>query len=189
MLNQDLMLKNYSDFKTRLENYVGKEESENIISSIGEEKLINAPFAHKTDTGFAYDGSLIETILNITTFAIKINQLLPSNKQADVKSIVKVGLLHHLSKAMLYIPNDSSWEINNRGLVYKFNDELEGALRVGERSTLLACNAGVKFTELEFEAMRVNDKDTDDTYSKYYSSSLSMVIRQANEILTNISKI
>ena len=189
MLNEDIILKNYDDFKKRLETYLGAEATENIINTLGGDDIImDAPFANTSDTGFAYRGSLVETLLNITTFAVKINQLLPANKQAELKSIVKVGLLHHLAKVQLYEPNDNTWEITNRGMVYKYNNDLLGALRVGERSTLIACNSGVKFTELEYEAMRIMDKTNDDNYAKYYSSSLSTVIKQANEIVTLINK-
>lgn len=74
-------------------------------------------------------------------------------------------------------------------MVYKFNNDLKGALRVGERSLLIAMNEGVKFTEDEFEAMRIMDKDgADDNYSKYFSSPLSMVIRHANEMLDYINR-
>ena len=189
MLQEDLIIKNFSDFKTRLENYVGKTETENLLSLLGgDNAVMDAPFANTSDTGFAYRGSLVETVLNITKYAVKINGLLPNDKQATLDSIVKVGLLHHLAKVLLYLPNDNSWEITNRGMVYKYNSDLLGALRVGERSTLLACNAGIKFAEFEFEAMRIMDKSNDDTYSKYYSSSLSTVIKQANEIITLINK-
>ncbi len=190
MLNEDIILKNFDDFKKRLELYIGVEETSRLFEILGgEEKIMNAPFANTTNTGLAYDGSLIESLLNITTFAVKINQLLPKEKQADLKSIVKVGLLHHLGKVEMYEPNHNSWEINNRGIMYTYNDLLEGALRTGERSLWHACSAGIKFNALEFEAMRIMDKNNDDDYSKYYSSPLSTVIKQANELLTLISKI
>ena len=150
MLNEDLIIKNFSDFKTRLYTYLGEEVSEALIKSIGgDDKLMDSSFANLNETGLAYRGSLVETALNITKYAVKLNQLLPENKQADLNSIVKVGLLHHIAKVLLYEPNDNTWEITNRGMVYKYNNDLEGALRVGERSALLASNAGVKFTEVE----------------------------------------
>jgi hypothetical protein len=189
MLHEDLIVKNYADFKSRLETYVGLDECERLITLLGgEEKIMDASFANTNESGLAYRGSLVQTALNITTYAVKINQLLPKNKQAKVESIVKVGFLHHLAKVLLYEPNDNIWEIANRGIVYKYNTELEGALRVGERSTLIACNAGIKFNEVEFEAMRIMDKTNDDNYSKYYSSSLSTVIKQGNELITLIYK-
>lgn len=187
-LKDDIILKNFDDFKKRLITYVGENETENLINILGgEHKIMYAPFANTTDTGLAYDGSLIETLLNITTYAVKINQLLPSNKQTDLNSIVKVGLLHHIAKVEMYEPNQNSWEINNRGIIYSFTD-IDGALRTGERSLWHACSAGIKFTAIEFEAMRIMDKNNDDNYSKYYSSTLSTVIKQANEIITLISK-
>lgn len=190
MLNEDIILKNYDDFKKRLETYVGVEETKNLINSLGgDDVVMDASYANLTDSGLAYKGSLIESMLNITKYAVKINQLLPENKQANLSSIVKVGLLHHIAKVLLYEPNDNNWEIINRGMVYKYNSELEGALRVGERSTLLSSNAGIKFSELEYEAMRIMDKTNDDNYAKYYSSSLSIVIKQANEIVNHIYKI
>lgn len=190
MLSEDIILKNYDDFKKRLEMYVGVEETNNLINSLGgDDVVMDASYANLTDSGLAYKGSLIESMLNITKYAVKINQLLPENKQANLNSIVKVGLLHHIAKVLLYEPNDNNWEITNRGMVYKYNSELEGALRVGERSTLLSSNAGIKFSELEYEAMRIMDKTNDDNYAKYYSSSLSIVIKQANEIVNHIYKI
>ena len=190
MLSEDIILKNYDDFKKRLETYVGVEETNNLINSLGgDDVVMDASYANLTDSGLAYKGSLIESMLNITKYAVKINQLLPENKQANLNSIVKVGLLHHIAKVLLYEPKDNNWEITNRGMVYKYNSELEGALRVGERSTLLSSNAGIKFSELEYEAMRIMDKTNDDNYAKYYSSSLSIVIKQANEIVNHIYKI
>lgn len=190
MLSEDIILKNYDDFKKRLETYVGVEETNNLINSLGgDDVVMDASYANLKDSGLAYKGSLIESMLNITKYAVKINQLLPENKQANLNSIVKVGLLHHLAKVLLYEPNDNNWEITNRGMVYKYNSELEGALRVGERSTLLSSNAGIKFSELEYEAMRIMDKTNDDNYAKYYSSSLSIVIKQANEMVSHIYKI
>lgn len=190
MLSEDIILKNYDDFKKRLETYVGVDETNNLINSLGgDDVMMDASYANLTDSGLAYRGSLIESMLNITKYAVKINQLLPENKQANLNSIVKVGLLHHIAKVLLYEPNDNNWEITNRGMVYKYNSELEGALRVGERSILLSSNAGIKFSELEYEAMRIMDKTNDDNYAKYYSSSLSIVIKQANEIVNHIYKI
>ena len=190
MLSEDIILKNYDDFKKRLETYVGVDETNNLINSLGgDDVIMDASYANLTDSGLAYRGSLIESMLNITKYAVKINQLLPENKQANLNSIVKVGLLHHIAKVLLYEPNDNNWEITNRGMVYKYNSELEGALRVGERSALLSSNAGIKFSELEYEAMRIMDKTNDDNYAKYYSSSLSIVIKQANEIVNHIYKI
>ena len=67
--------------------------------------------------------------------------------------------------------------------------ELGASLRCGERSLLLSMTAGVKFTDEEYEAMRVVDKVNEgDNAVRWYGTILSMLIRQANEIVTLIEK-
>lgn len=127
--------------------------------------------------------------MDVATYAVKINALLPEDKQVDKDSLVKVILLSQISKVLMFTPNTNDWEVQKRGMVYTFNN-LEGALRMGERSLLIAMNAGVKFTAEEFEAMRILDKSSDDdNYAKYYSSMLSTLVKQANEIVMVLNKV
>lgn len=188
-LNTDLLIKNYSDFLDRLNTYVGKEETDELfkllIGDEGSDKVMNATYANLDSTGLAYDGSLVATLFELTTYACKLNNILPENKKVEIKSIVKVGLLHQISKVVLFVPNDNQWEVNNRGILYKYAD-LDGALKVGERSILLCNNAGIKFTTHEFEAMRIMDKSKDDAQSNYYSDSLAVLIESANRFVNLI---
>ena len=88
----------------------------------------------------------------------------------------------------MYTKNDNEWEVEKRGIYYKFN-ELGASLRCGERSLLLSMTAGVKFTDEEYEAMCVVDKVNEgDNAVRWYGTVLSMLIRQANEIVTLIEK-
>lgn len=176
---------NFSKYTQKLTRYVGEECISKILEMCP--NLQNATFANNVDSGLAYDGSLIEAIFSLTTYACHINLLLPEQNRADVNSIVKVGLLSHISKALMFEPNTNTWEKTNRGLMYSFV-KLTGALRTGERSIQICNNCGIVFTPEEFEAMRIIDKDTDnDAYTKLYSSTLSIIIKQANELvmLTN----
>ena len=44
MLNEDIILKNFDDFKKRLELYIGVEETSRLFEILGgEEKIMNAP--------------------------------------------------------------------------------------------------------------------------------------------------
>ena len=180
----------FETYKYQLIDILSEEVVSKLFESLGgEERIKNGVFGNTVETGVAYDGSLVACSLAIVNYARQINQMLPSSKRAADNSIVKVALLSHIAKAVMFTENDNSWEKTNRGILYKF-ESLDGALRCGERSILLAMNAGVRFTEDEFEAMRIMDKSgDDDNYTKYYSSALSMVIRQANEIITLIKHI
>lgn len=189
-LSKDITVSYFAKYKKKLNAYLGETLAGELIDALGgDEAVIDASFATTSDTGLAYNGSFCQTILNIASYAIMINDLLPEDKKVDKNSIVKVALLSHIAKVVMFEPNDNTWEVDKRGMVYKFRD-IDGALRTGERSILIAMNAGVKFNEFEYEAMRIMDKSTDDdNYTKYYSSMLSVLIRQANEIVQAISKI
>lgn len=181
---------NFKTYQETLVEILGEDLVKNIIGILGgEDAITKATFGSTVESGVAYDGSLVACSMAINTYAQKINEMLPSSKRASATSITKVALLSHIAKTLMFSENDNSWEKTNRGILYKF-ENLEGALRCGERSILLAMNAGVKFTPEEYEAMRIMDKSgDDDNYTKYYSSTLSTVIRQANEIITLIKHI
>lgn len=189
-LSNEILVSNFSKYKKRLVAYVGEQEAASIIEELGgEDAVMNATYANTENTGLAYNGSFTETIIALTVYAIKINDLLPQEKQASKESIAKVALLSQIGKVLLFKPQDNEWRKKNLGENYTYA-ELDGAIRVGERSILIAMNSGVKFTELEFEAMRIMDKQNEnaDNYSKYFSGTLSTVIKQANEIIDLIHR-
>lgn len=188
-MTEELKTKNFATIKRYLISLVGGKETETLIAELGGEgKITDATFGMTTDSGSAYDGAFGANVLNIAEIAKKINAILPQEKQADVKSIYKVAILQHISKVIMYEKNDNDWEVQKRGILYKFNN-FDTALRGGERSLLFIMRCGIQLTEDEFEAIRILDKQKDDdTYSRIYSSPLSVVIRQANEINTLINR-
>lgn len=188
--SKEILVSNFSKYKKRLITYVGEQEAESIIEELGgDDAVMNATYANTDNTGLAYDGSFTETVIALTVYAIKINDLLPEEKQVSKESIAKVALLSQIGKVLLFKPQTNEWRRKNLGENYSYT-ELDGAIRVGERSILIAMNSGVKFTEFEFEAMRIMDKQNEnaDNYSKYFSGTLSMVIKQANEMIDIINR-
>ena len=189
-LSKEILVSNFSKYKKRLITYVGEQEAESIIEELGgDDAVMNATYANTENTGLAYDGSFTETVIALTVYAIKINDLLAEEKQVSKESIAKVALLSQIGKVLLFKPQTNDWRRKNLGENYTYA-ELDGAIRVGERSILIAMNSGVKFTEFEFEAMRIMDKQNEnaDNYSKYFSGTLSMVIKQANEMIDIINR-
>ena len=189
-LSKEILVSNFSKYKKKLITYVGEQETESIIEELGgDDAVMNATYANMDNTGLAYDGSFTETVIALTVYAIKINGLLPEEKQVSKASIAKVALLSQIGKVLLFKPQTNDWRRKNLGENYTYA-ELDGAIRVGERSILIAMNSGVKFTEFEFEAMRIMDKQNEnaDNYSKYFSGALSMVIKQANEMIDIINR-
>ena len=190
VLDGQIKVNNYVKYKQYLGKLIGDETILNKLIELvgGEEMLLNASFGMTEDSNTAYDGALINIVLQIADYAKKINELLPENKRVENSSIYKVALLHHIAKVTMYVRNTNEWEIKNRGILYKFNDK-QISLKCGERSLYYAMSAGVSFTEEEFEAMRVIDKINDGSDAiRWYGGTLATVIRQANEIITMLNK-
>ena len=178
-MDEEKKEKNYKIFLEKLSN-VGVDTDK--LDKVYGERLKNATFTNSAEFGNAYDGSLIETVLKVLTpYAVKINELLPIEQQVDKSTLVKICLLHHISKSIRLVPNDNSWEIKTRKLYYKYDTD-QPSIRTGLHSLVMAQSCGIPFTAEEAEAMTVNDRDLTDDQARWYSSVMSTVIRQANEL-------
>lgn len=180
MLTEEKINSNYATFIDKLSN-IGV-NTDQLVNLIGEEKLKKATYAINSDSGMAFDGSLIYfSLCKIAKLAILINNQVFSSIKVNQDSLLKVSLLHQISKSLMFEENDSQWEKTNRGLLYKYS-KLEGALRCGERSAYICLKCGIDLTPEEFEAMKIIDKDSDDNYSKYFSSPLSLILKSTVDL-------
>ena len=145
-------------------------------------EIMNGSFTNSNEFGNAYEGSLLEIVLKtLTPYAVKLNELLPEEKRVDKNTLIKICLLHQIAKAVRLIPNDNSWEVEKRGLVYKYNTDLP-SIRTGLHSLIICQNCGIQFTSAEAEAMTVNDRDLTDDQARWHSSIMASIIRQASEL-------
>lgn len=188
-MDEQVLVGNYAKYERFLTNIIGKESYTKLITAVGgAEKVMRASYALNQSSGLAFDGAMIFATINIAKMACQINAILPESKRVEDKAIYKVALLQHISKVVMYEPNPSDWERNNRGFIYRFT-ERGTTLKTGELSALFALNNGVQFTEEEFEAVRVNDKMKEEGKTgTVEKNALSMVIRQATEMLACIYK-
>ena len=107
--------------------------------------------------------------------------MLPSEKQVDKSVLIKMCLLHQLAKAVKLIPNDNNWEVEKRGLIYKYDSSLP-SIRTGLHSLIMCQECGITFNAEEAEVMTVNDRDLSDDQARWHSSVMATVIRQASEL-------
>ena len=189
-LPKDIKVNNLTTYEKYLNKLIGEERTKNLFDYLGRDTLINASFGMSLDSGSAYDGSLIQNALKIADYACKINELLPENEQVTRIEIYKVALLQHIAKCFMYVKNDDKWEIERRGLLYKFDDARNSAtLRCGEYSALILMTNGIMLNPVEYEALCIMDKvNSNDDSIKWYASTLSTVIRQANELVNMVNK-
>lgn len=176
-LNQETIVKNtkkYFETSTKL-GFM----TEELMQFLGE-SFIKAPASSMADYHNAFEGGLIDHLLNVAKYAVLINNSLPDAEKVNQTSLIKVCLLHQIGKAKLYKVCESKWHRENQGKMYEFNEELV-SMRVGERSVYYAANFGVKLTEEEFSAIIFFDK-TDDKMSEFHNSMLGELLKMGSTL-------
>lgn len=165
-----------------------------LLDTYGEQ-LKNATMSARADSGVAFDGSLINCVLNyLTPIACQIADMgrrvkntegevvtVPFFQKVDKSSIIKVCLLQHISKILQLEPNDVQWEIEKRGMLYKYKET--NSMKTGLRSMWMATQCGISFTEDEAEAICVIDNKLEDEKIRYHASTLAAIIMKANELM------
>ena len=163
--------------------------SEELINDYGD-KIRKAAFAMNDNSGGAYAGALLDIVLSrLCVIATHINENAfgendkgkTSNPylKCDKQSLMKVLLLQHISKADLFYPVSDEWKLK-RGYFYDFNNDLETALKLGERSIFMCQKYGITLTEQEYDAMRVLDKENDMLNS--FMTPLAELVKIANQL-------
>jgi hypothetical protein len=177
MLEKDKIIKNTKKYFQTADS-VGF-MTEELTQFLGQD-FIEAPASTNKDLNTAFEGGLIDHLLRTTKFGVSINETLPENLKLKKEDVIKVCLLYQIGKAHAFTPCLSEWHRNNQGKMYEFNSNIL-SMRIGERSAYYALSNGVKLTELEYQAIVNHDKDDTDKQSKYHTSVLGMLLKQANE--------
>lgn len=148
--------------------------------------LANATYTISNDYGNAYDGSFLHILLRtLIPTALSINELIPEEIRPKKETLIKVLLVHQMAKALIHVPNDNKWEVEKRNMMYKYAEN-KPAIKTGLYSLILAHELGIKFSPEEAEAVTINDRSLEDSQSRWHSSALATVVRQANELTYTI---
>ena len=149
MLTQDKILKNAKKFHDTAVKY---EIINDTLSDLLGKEFISAPCTSSTKFYNAYEGGLIQHILNTTKYAVSINNLLPEPKRVDVASLIKVCLIHQIGKSNMFIPQTSKWHRDNKGEMYTWNED-NLSMSVAERSIYYALKSNIDLSEDEVFAI------------------------------------
>jgi hypothetical protein len=154
--------------------------TEELQTFLGED-FIKAPASSFLHLHNCFEGGLIDHLLRVTKHMYLINKNnLPANLKVSETSLFKVGLLHGIGKAKLYLPETSDWWITNKGRMYTFNNDL-ASMDVGERSVYYAVSNGVQLTEDEAAAILNYDK-IDDDKAEWHNTTLGDLLKLAVRI-------
>ena len=173
-------------------------DAEKLVNFLGEDKIKSAPAGLETKSGLAFPGALLFLIIRSLEQSMKLWDATSTQKNVDdgnggVKTVTvnnfgidkqslrKVMLLHHLGKVMIYEPNDDEWQVNKRGILYKWVDN-ETTINCGERAQYICQKVGIELSESEFEAMKINDKNDEDRFSMLHIQPISMLVKMADDL-------
>ena len=182
-MTEDVMNANFLVYRKKLEQAVNVDLT-SLFEDYGESIKVS-PFSSVEDSGTAYDGGFVEYVLKkFTKTAVKLNELLPQDLICDKNSLVKVCLLQHLPKVKLFVKTKEDWKIK-KGVLYDVVQQ-PTVLRNGENTIMLCMKYGIPLTNEEAEAILSIDRVDDQ--SKYYSTLLTMIVRQANEMASYVCR-
>ena len=183
MISDERINLNYTRWIERLKKYDCY--SERMIDELGE-KVKDASFALQESSGAAYQGSMLDVVLNkLCMLAIHINDLgfeKHSYLKVNPRMLMRVLLLQHIAKAEMFVWQTNQWKSKN-GYIFDFNSDLNTSLKCGERSIYLCMKYGITLSEEEYEAIRIIDKEETKTDNPYVSP-LSLLIKTVNQMVS-----
>lgn len=153
-----------------------------LLASI-QPSLRTATSASSLDWGACGDGTLVAHINRLVSVGLRLAKMFSTTFPVPETTLIKVLLLHQIEKMHMFVPNDNVWEVDKRGIRFKFAD-LPGVLKCGIRSLLWATNNGIAFSPEECEAMTVMDKSPEE-YSKAKPNLgfLSLLVSTTNDFV------
>jgi hypothetical protein len=155
--------------------------NEDLLNHLGDD-LFTAPASTMTSLHNAFEGGLVDHLLRVAKFAVKINSILPESLQQPMESVMRVALLSEIGKVGIYTPCTSEWHRKNQGKMYEFVDN-KVSMRVGQRSIYYLTQTGNKLSEVEYQAILTHDVNTgDDAMFRWHAEPLTVILRQAIEL-------
>lgn len=160
---------------------------------IGDDKLIKwleqtdfyyAPANPSNNLAGCYPGGLLQHLINVGTYMLKQNEMLPEALQIPKKSIVTVALLHDFGKINLYKINSNDY-FRKQGKLYEYNNDIT-SMQIGERSLFYLQNL-ITFTEEEFQTIMFYGK-TDDKQAECFGHIMVSMLRNSIKISEYIMK-
>ena len=176
-LSEEKRYANVTVWQEKLNGVIGQEAAKKLIDTYGIDNFKDASYGMYSNAGTAFKGSMIYiSMFQICKLAVFINSRLKC--QVPIEKIVKVVLLMHIGKAILYEPETNKYMLD-KGNIYKFVNDHQ-FISCGKRSLVMCMNCGITFDNEEIEAMECLDVAEENVYKL---SLLAMIIRFATGIV------
>ena len=166
--------------------------------------LIISPASGNLNYHNAYEGGYIDHILNVCKNSLRMKKLFEeADGSVDFtdEQLLFAALHHDLGKLGIkdelhYVPNDSKWHIDNRGELYKRNENIP-FMSITDRTFFTLNQYGIQYSENEYFGIKLTDGLYDDdnekyfkTYdaSKYLRSKIQYILHWADHMSTIIER-
>lgn len=152
-----------------------------LVDKLADMGLFESPASTMLSLHNAFPGGLVDHLLRVAGYAVKLNDMLPEGLKQTKESVIRVSLLHSIGKTGLYTPCKSDWHIKNQGKMYEFNEDLT-SMTIGERSVYYMisnnqCDGWL--SDIEYQAILNYDKAQGDKMAEWHTSSLGEILKMA----------
>lgn len=177
MLTNEILEKNKNKYKTSIKQYnLCRPELIENMETLG---LFSCPASTLTSLHNAFEGGLVDHMLRVAGYAVKIADIIPETIRPTRESVLRVSLLHGLGKVGLYRKCESDWHRKNLGKMYEFNEDLT-SMTIGERSIyqLISNGGGDMITDTEYQAI-INFEKLNEPMAEWHTAPLGNILKMA----------
>ena len=204
MLTAEQMLENWGKFLGWIEEYIPGERGKKLheFYSSYEERFILLPASTKKDYHNCFAGGYVEHVNRVVEAALKIDSVwreMGVKNTYTTEELVFSALNHDLGKfgdldCESVFPNTNDWEVKNRGILYKYNPELN-YMSVPDRGLYILSQLGIKVSLVETLSIKLHDGLYDEANKPYLityypesklRSSLPHIIHQADLLAARV---
>ena len=168
-----------------------------------EETLTMSPASSKKDHHNCFPGGYLDHVLRVVEAALVLNKVwdrFGQKKTYTDEELVFSAINHDLGKLgtnekPFYVPNTDQWEIDKRGIFYKYN--YDHHMRIADRSLYALQQASIPMSEAEYIAIKIHDglyEEANKPYLMTFSEQahlktmLPHVLHQADLMASQIEK-
>jgi len=164
-LSPERMLENLDKFYALIDKYITgnrKEKLKKYYESIST-TLTMSPASSKSEHHNCFPGGYLDHVLRVVESALimdKVWDKFGQKKTYTTEELVFSAINHDLGKLgtndkPFYVQNDDQWQVEKRGILYKFN--YDHHMRVADRSLYALQQAGIPMSEAEYIAIKIHD--------------------------------
>lgn len=197
-LTNEQILANFNRFE-QLCSKLSEDKQQGIREMLDDlgTRLAVAPASSRKHFHAAWPGGLVDHSLRVAEYALKLRKSVPLFENLAVESVLFAALFHDIGKVGqpgkdgqdYYVVQTSDWHRKNLGEYYNTNPDIQWMENV-DHSMHILIHYGIKTTEDEYLAVRLNDGPVVDANKKYAmrEPKLALLIQVADRLASEEEK-